>query len=75
MRVLMRERGHERITGRGGASLYDAVRRLERARLLEAEQTEREGRRPERTVYRITATGGRELAAWVRAAPASRRFG
>jgi DNA-binding PadR family transcriptional regulator len=68
MRVLIRERGHERIAGRGGASLYDTVRRLERAGLVEAEQTEREGRRPERTVYRITASGGRELAAWVREA-------
>jgi len=68
MRVLIRERGHERITGRGGASLYDAVRRLERAGLVEAEQTERAGRRPERTIYRITASGGHELAAWVREA-------
>ena len=67
MRTLMRERGHERTVRAGGASLYDAVRRLEQAGLIEVQSSSREGRRPERTTYRITAAGLRELQAWVSA--------
>lgn len=67
MRKLTLERGHERTLGAGGASLYDAVGRLERAGLIEVESSSREGARPERTTYRITAEGSRELQAWVRA--------
>jgi DNA-binding PadR family transcriptional regulator len=66
MRTLMRERAHERTVRSGGASLYDAVARLERAGLIEAQSSSREGRRPERTTYRITPAGQRELQAWVR---------
>lgn len=67
MRTLMRERGHERTVGAVGASLYDAAARLERAGLIEVHSSSREGRRPERTTYRITAAGSRALQAWVRA--------
>jgi DNA-binding PadR family transcriptional regulator len=42
-------------------SLYHAVDRLNAAGLIEADQTVRDGRRPERTVYRITAAGRRAL--------------
>jgi DNA-binding PadR family transcriptional regulator len=42
-------------------SLYHAVDRLSAAGLIEAEETVREGRRPERTVYRITEDGRRTL--------------
>ncbi len=66
MRVLMGERGHERTVRAGGASLYDAVRRLERAGLIEVQSSSREGRRPERTTYRITSAGKRELQDWIR---------
>jgi DNA-binding PadR family transcriptional regulator len=66
MRVLMRERGHDRIVKARSASLYDAVARLTTAGLVEVQQSTRAGRRPERTVYRITNEGKAALQAWVR---------
>ncbi|MEU7590895.1 helix-turn-helix transcriptional regulator [Micromonospora sp. NPDC049230] len=42
-------------------SLYHAVDRLSTAGLIEPSETVRDGRRPERTVYRITDGGRREL--------------
>src|SRR6184192_1010551 len=47
-------------------SLYNAIRRLEGARFIEALETSRNGRRPERTIYRITETGERGLTDWLR---------
>lgn len=47
-------------------SLYSVVAALEKRGLLEAAGTAREGNRPERTVYRITAEGRAELADWTR---------
>lgn len=47
-------------------SLYTVVRNLARHGLIEEVSSEREGRRPERTVYRITAAGRAELADWTR---------
>ncbi|MBV2364208.1 PadR family transcriptional regulator [Streptomonospora nanhaiensis] len=47
-------------------SLYHAVGRLERDEFIEAVETEREGHRPERTVYRITDEGRRELRSRLR---------
>lgn len=38
-------------------SLYHAIRRLIRSGLIEVEKTGREGKRPERTCYRITRAG------------------
>jgi DNA-binding PadR family transcriptional regulator len=67
MRTLMRERGHERTVRATGGSLYDTVARLERSGLVEVQSSSRQGRRPERTTYRITLDGQRELHGWVRA--------
>jgi DNA-binding PadR family transcriptional regulator len=47
-------------------SMYHAVSRLERDGLIEAAETSREGRRPERTSYRITEEGSAELRSRVR---------
>lgn len=47
-------------------SLYHAVDRLARDDLITPTETEREGRRPERTVYEITDEGRRELAVRLR---------
>src|SRR4051794_12299295 len=50
----------------GGVSvgaLYREIRQMEREGLLEPVRTEQVGRRPARTVYRITDAGGRELHA------------
>jgi DNA-binding PadR family transcriptional regulator len=66
MRVLMRERGHDRIVKARPASLYDAVARLETAELIEVKESGREGRRPERTVYGITHGGRTALREWIR---------
>jgi DNA-binding PadR family transcriptional regulator len=43
-------------------ALYHAVDRLAHARLIEPVETSRDGRRPERTVYRITPEGRDEMA-------------
>src|SRR5438128_2110262 len=42
-------------------SLYHAVARLEQAGLVEAVETNREGKRPERTIYQITNAGRDEF--------------
>lgn len=48
-----------------GGSLYHTVDRLVRAGLVEPLETEREGRRPERTVYRITDAGRDHFTEWI----------
>ncbi|HET7103576.1 MAG TPA: helix-turn-helix transcriptional regulator [Terracidiphilus sp.] len=48
-------------------SLYHAIGRLERAGFILAASTGRAGRRPERTIYRITPEGRRELNRTLRA--------
>ncbi|MFD0853345.1 PadR family transcriptional regulator, partial [Actinomadura adrarensis] len=47
-------------------SLYRVVQNLEKYGFVEALQSERQGARPERTVYRITDAGRAELVDWVR---------
>jgi DNA-binding PadR family transcriptional regulator len=47
-------------------SLYTVVGNLEKHGLLEVVESTRQGARPERTVYRITAAGRAELVDWVR---------
>jgi DNA-binding PadR family transcriptional regulator len=47
-------------------SLYTVVRNLARHGLLEEVSSGREGRRPERTVYHLTAAGRAELVDWTR---------
>ncbi|WP_026929791.1 PadR family transcriptional regulator [Glycomyces tenuis] len=47
-------------------SLYSVVERMAERGLIEEAGTSREGRRPERTVYRITEEGREELLDWTR---------
>jgi DNA-binding PadR family transcriptional regulator len=47
-------------------SLYHAINQLQRDGLIEPVEVSREGRWPERTVYRITVDGEEELLAWIR---------
>ncbi|MEU4158216.1 PadR family transcriptional regulator [Actinoplanes sp. NPDC026670] len=47
-------------------SLYTVVRNLEKHGFIEAAETVREGRRPERTVYRLTGDGRQEMTDWLR---------
>jgi DNA-binding PadR family transcriptional regulator len=46
-------------------SLYHAINQLQRDGFIEPVETSREGRWPERTVYRITPEGRDELAVWL----------
>ena len=46
-------------------SLYAVVESLERKGLIEATERLRDGRRPERTVYRLTAAGETALRDWL----------
>jgi len=48
-----------------GRALYRAVERLVAAGWIEPAETTREGRRPERTAYRITDAGREELQSWL----------
>jgi DNA-binding PadR family transcriptional regulator len=47
-------------------SLYTVVRNMDKHGLIAAVESVREGRRPERTVYRITEAGRAELVDWAR---------
>jgi DNA-binding PadR family transcriptional regulator len=62
---LIVERHKDFAVGKPRA-LYHAVDLLVRAGAIEPVETSREGRRPERTVYRITEEGCEEFFAWLR---------
>jgi DNA-binding PadR family transcriptional regulator len=47
-------------------SFYTVVRNLDKHGLIAAVESTREGRRPERTVYRLTDAGRAELVDWTR---------
>lgn len=66
MRRLVRHRGKDEYVDLRPGSLYRTIERLERAGLVEPVETTREGRFPERTVYRITERGREELQDWMR---------
>jgi len=61
---LIRERRKDFATGLP-RSLYHAIDRLHESGFIEPVETSREGRRPERTVYRITQDGQEELESWL----------
>src|SRR5713226_3053419 len=65
MQQLIRERGLDQSVKLKGGSIYDTMERLVAAGLVEALETSREGRRPERTVYAITDAGRDEFRAWL----------
>lgn len=51
------ERGDARLVRITAGSVYHGIERLERDGFIEAVGTDREGRRPERTTYRLTDAG------------------
>lgn len=57
---------HKDYIGGLPRSLYHAVDRLAREELIVPVETSREGRRPERTVYRVTEEGRAELSTRLR---------
>jgi DNA-binding PadR family transcriptional regulator len=63
---VLRERGKDEDMNVKWGSLYTVVRNMEKHGFLEAVESTRQGRRPERTVYRITDAGRDELADWAR---------
>ena len=66
MRLLMRERHkNERLVLKAG-SLYHAIGWLERNGQIGRAETNRQGKRPERTVYRITEQGQRDVLKWLK---------
>lgn len=64
--TVLRERGKDADMDIKWGSLYTVVRNLVKHGFLEVLDTNREGARPERTVYRITAAGRAELVDWTR---------
>jgi DNA-binding PadR family transcriptional regulator len=66
LRRLVRHRGTGDLVDLRPGSLYRTIERLERAGLVEPVETTREGRFPERTVYRLTERGRDELEEWLR---------
>ncbi|MBO0692475.1 MAG: PadR family transcriptional regulator [Acidimicrobiaceae bacterium] len=62
--VLRRRYKHESVRLNYG-SLYAVVDSLERRGLIEAQETERSGRLPERTIYRLTDQGRAEIQDWL----------
>jgi len=66
MKLKMKERGHDQVIRLKGGSIYDTVVRLEDGGFIKSQETSREGRRPERTVYAITDAGREETQDWLR---------
>jgi DNA-binding PadR family transcriptional regulator len=66
MANVLRRTGKERDMRIKWGSLYTVVRNLEKHGFVEATGSDRQGRRPERTSYALTAAGRAELKDWVR---------
>jgi DNA-binding PadR family transcriptional regulator len=65
MGATMRTRGQDQSVKLNYGSLYTVVDSLARRGLIRARETDREGRRPERTVYEITDAGRVEMDDWL----------
>jgi DNA-binding PadR family transcriptional regulator len=66
MQRLIRQRKKDDFLELKRGSLYHNIDRLQRSGFIEQVATSREGRRPERTVYRLTSEGERALLLWLR---------
>jgi len=66
MRRLLEARRKDEALALKKGSIYHAIGRLLRTRLIAVVKTSREGRRPERTTYRITPEGEETLLRWLR---------
>jgi DNA-binding PadR family transcriptional regulator len=63
---VLKERKKDEVLALKKGSLYHAIGRLLRAGLIDVVKTSRNGRRPERTTYRITPPGEEALVRWLR---------
>jgi DNA-binding PadR family transcriptional regulator len=61
----LRQRGKDQSIKLNYGALYGVVESLTKAGFIEAQETVREGRRPERTVYAITDAGRDEHEQWL----------
>ncbi|MEV4514030.1 PadR family transcriptional regulator [Dactylosporangium sp. NPDC049525] len=62
----LRAHGDDRSIKFTHGSVYMVIEQLEKAGLIAAQETTRNGQRPERTVYGITPDGRAELEDWLR---------
>lgn len=60
----LRERGKDEVVSFKPAAVYRMVERLVSAGVVEEVGTDREGKRPERTVYRLTEEGAGVVLEW-----------
>jgi DNA-binding PadR family transcriptional regulator len=65
MGVILKQRHKEESIKLRYGSLYTVIDLLLRRAFIAARETGRDGRRPERTVYEITAAGRDELRTWM----------
>jgi DNA-binding PadR family transcriptional regulator len=65
MAATLRARHKDSAFKVNSGSLYDTVEALARESWIEPVQTQRDGRRPERTVYAFTALGQDEFLVWI----------
>jgi DNA-binding PadR family transcriptional regulator len=63
--TTLRQRGKHESVRLNYGSLYSVVASLEKRGLIAPQETRREGRLPERTVYRLTDTGQIEAHDWL----------
>jgi len=63
--VTLRERRKDESIRLNYGSLYAIVESMRKRKLIEEQETEREGNRPERTIYRLTEAGRYELMDWL----------
>src|SRR5438094_6811042 len=66
MKSNVKERSHVQVIKVDGGSIYDTVERIEEGCFITAQETSREGRRPEKTTYAITDHGREEILGWLR---------
>jgi DNA-binding PadR family transcriptional regulator len=66
MASTLRERGKDNAIKINWGSFYTVVQNLEKYGFIEAIETAREGRQPERTIYQITDAGRDEVKDWLR---------
>ncbi|MFI9504308.1 PadR family transcriptional regulator [Nocardia sp. NPDC052566] len=64
--TALKDRGKDRDMDIKWGSLYTVVQNMAKANFLEIIGSERDGARPERTIYRITDAGRAELLDWTR---------
>src|SRR5437868_14066527 len=69
MKSKMKGRGHDQVIKLTGGSIYGTVERLEEGGFIQAQETSRGGRRPERTAYAKTEAGRAEIKEWLTVPP------